>query len=98
MVGAFVLANNKENVNIDGCLWYFGGTRVPRKTVYFGNINLKRKKKVLLSLAYYRMDSLYRRQRNRRRRRKKKKNKKKQKQPQKKKRKPRKLKSRGRSA
>ena len=21
MVGAFVLANNKENLNIDGCLW-----------------------------------------------------------------------------
>ena len=39
MVGAFVLANNKENVSIDGCLWYFGGTRLPRKTVYFGNIN-----------------------------------------------------------
>ena len=25
MVGAFVLANNKENLNMDGCLWYFGG-------------------------------------------------------------------------
>ena len=27
MVGAFVLANNKENLNMDGCLWYFGGIR-----------------------------------------------------------------------
>ena len=24
-VGAFVLANNKDNLNEDGCLWYFGG-------------------------------------------------------------------------
>ena len=25
MVGAFVLAKMKENLNMDGCLWYFGG-------------------------------------------------------------------------
>ena len=25
MMGAYVLANNKENLNMDGCLWYFGG-------------------------------------------------------------------------
>ena len=27
MVRAFVLANNKEHLNMDGCLWYFGGIR-----------------------------------------------------------------------
>ena len=56
MVGAFVLANNKENLNMDGCLWYFGGISSFLKAVYFGHIN---KKYVFLFLAYYRMDNLY---------------------------------------
>ena len=56
MVGAFVLANNKENLNMDGCLWYFGGISSFLKAVYFGHTN---KKNVLLFLAYYRMDNLY---------------------------------------
>ena len=55
MEGAFVLANNKENLNMDGCLWYFGGTGSSLKAVYFGQTN----KNVLLFLAYYRMDNLY---------------------------------------
>ena len=62
MESAFVLANNKENLNMDGCLWYFGGTDSSLKAVYFGHTN----KNVLLFLAYYRMDNLYpcREQRN----------------------------------
>ena len=55
MEGAFVLANNKENLNMDGCLWYFGGTGSSLKAVYFGHTN----KNVLLFLEYYRMDNLY---------------------------------------
>ena len=35
MVDAFVLANNKENLNMDGCLWYFGGISSFLKDVYF---------------------------------------------------------------
>ena len=35
MVGAFVLANNKENLNMDGCLWYFGGISSSLKAVDF---------------------------------------------------------------
>ena len=34
MVGAFVLTNNKENLNMDGCLWYFGGIGSSLKVVY----------------------------------------------------------------
>ena len=34
MVDAFVLANNKENLNMDGCLWYFGGISSFLKAVY----------------------------------------------------------------
>ena len=34
MVGAFVLANNKDNVNRDGCLWYVVGISSSLKTVY----------------------------------------------------------------
>ena len=56
MVGAFVLANSKENLNMDGCLWYFGGISSFLKAVYFGHTN---KKNVLLFLAYYGMDNLY---------------------------------------
>ena len=41
MVGAFVLANNKENLNVDGCLWYFGGISSFLKAVYFGHTNKK---------------------------------------------------------
>ena len=41
MVGAFVLANNKENLNMDGCLWYFGGISSFLKAVYFGHTNKK---------------------------------------------------------
>ena len=41
MVGAFVLANNKENLNMDGCLWYFGGISSSLKAVYFGHTNKK---------------------------------------------------------
>ena len=37
MVGAFVLANNKENLNMDGCLWYFGGISLSLKAVFFGH-------------------------------------------------------------
>ena len=56
-----MLANNKENLNMDGCLWYFGGICSSLKAVYFGHTNKKKKKKksVLLLLAYYRMDNLY---------------------------------------
>ena len=57
MVGAFVLANNKENLNMDGCLWYFGGMSSSLKAVYFEHA--KKKKNVLLFPAYYRMDNLY---------------------------------------
>ena len=42
MVGAFVLANNKENLNMDGCLWYFGGISSSLKAVYFGHTNKKK--------------------------------------------------------
>ena len=56
MVGAFVLANNKENLNMDGCLWYFGGISSFPKAVYFGHTI---KQNVLLFLTYYRMDNLY---------------------------------------
>ena len=42
MVRAFVLANNKEHLNMDGCLWYFGGIRSPLNAAYFGHINLKK--------------------------------------------------------
>ena len=41
MVGAFVLANNKENLNMDGCLWYFGGISSSFKAAYFGHTNKK---------------------------------------------------------
>ena len=41
MVGAFVLANNKENLNMDGCLRYFGGISSFLEAVYFGHINKK---------------------------------------------------------
>ena len=41
MVGAFVLANNWENLNMDGCLWYFGGISSFLKAVYFGHTNKK---------------------------------------------------------
>ena len=58
MVGAFVLANNKENVNMDGWLWYFGGISSSLKALYFGHSN-KYIKNVLLFLVYYRMDNLY---------------------------------------
>ena len=69
MVGAFVLANNKENLNMDGCLWYFGGISSSLKAVFFGGMNsslkavyfehtnIKKYKNVLLFLAYYRMDN-----------------------------------------
>ena len=39
MVGVFVLANSKENLNMVGCLWYFGG--ISLKAVYFGHTNKK---------------------------------------------------------
>ena len=55
MVGAFVLANNKENLNMDGCLWYFVGISSSLKAVYFGHTN----RNVLLFLAYYIMDNFY---------------------------------------
>ena len=55
VVGAFVLANNKENLNMDGCLWYFRGISSSLKAVYFGGTN----KNLLLFLAYYKMDNLY---------------------------------------
>ena len=41
MVGAFVLANNRENLNMDSCLWYFGGIGSSLKAVYFGHANKK---------------------------------------------------------
>ena len=41
MVGAFVLANNQENVNMDGCLLYFGGMSSSLKAVHFGHTNKK---------------------------------------------------------
>ena len=53
MLGAFVLANNKDNLNRDGCLWYFGG--VSSSFTALGVVI----KKLLLFLANYRMDSLY---------------------------------------
>ena len=55
MVGVFVLANNKDNVNIDSCLWYVVGISSSLKAVYFEYVN----KNVLLFVAYYRMDNLY---------------------------------------
>ena len=39
MADAFVLAKNKGNLNMDGCLWYFGGIRSPLNAAYFGHIN-----------------------------------------------------------
>ena len=39
MVGTFVLANIKENLNMDGCLWYFGGISSFLEAEYFGHIN-----------------------------------------------------------
>ena len=57
MVGTFaVLANNKDILNIYGCPWYFDGISSSLKAEYFGHTN---KNKLLLFLAYYRMDSLY---------------------------------------
>ena len=41
MVGAFVLADNKERFNIDGCLWNFGRISLSLKAVNFGHINKK---------------------------------------------------------
>ena len=41
MVGAFVLANN-DNLNMDGCLWYFGAMSSSFKPVYFGHTNKKK--------------------------------------------------------
>ena len=41
MVGAFVLANNKEDLNTDGCLWYFGGISSSLKAVYSGHTSKK---------------------------------------------------------
>ena len=58
MVGAFVLANNKENLNMDGCLWYFGGISSFLKAVSVYTLDILIKN-VLLFLAYYRMDNLY---------------------------------------
>ena len=43
VVGAFVLTNNKENLNLDGYLWYFGGISSSLKAVYFGHTNKKLK-------------------------------------------------------
>ena len=40
-VGAFVLANNKEHLNMDGCLWCFGAIGSSLKAVYFGHTNKK---------------------------------------------------------
>ena len=37
---SMVLAN-KENLNMDGCLWYFGGISSFFKAVYFGHTNKK---------------------------------------------------------
>ena len=39
MVGALVLAKIKENLNMDGCLWYFGGISSFLEAEYFGHIN-----------------------------------------------------------
>ena len=44
-----VLANNKEHLNMDGCLWYFGGISSSVKAVYFGHANNNKKH---LFLAY----------------------------------------------
>ena len=41
MVGTFILANNKDNLNMDGCLWYFGGIGSSLKAIYFGHTNKK---------------------------------------------------------
>ena len=57
MVGAFVLANNKENLNMDGCLWYFGGISSFLKAVYFGHTN--KKCTSVSGVLQYRMDNLY---------------------------------------
>ena len=43
-VGAFVLANNKEHLNMDGCLWCFGAIGSSLKAVYFGHTNKQTKK------------------------------------------------------
>ena len=68
MVRAFVLANNKEHLNMDGCLWYFGGIRwmvVYGTLVEYVHLSMLHtldiliKKNVLLFLAYYRMNNLY---------------------------------------
>ena len=40
MVGMFVLAN-KENLSMDGLIWYFGGISSSLKAVYFGHTNKK---------------------------------------------------------
>ena len=37
-----MLANNRENLNMDGCLWYFGGISSFLKAVYFGHTNKKK--------------------------------------------------------
>ena len=42
MVRTFVLANNKEHLNMDGCLWYFGVISLPLNAAYFGHINFKK--------------------------------------------------------
>ena len=39
MTGAFVLANNKRNLNWDGCLWYFAGISSFLKAEYFEHTN-----------------------------------------------------------
>ena len=41
MVGALVLANNKENLNMDGCLWYIGGISLSLRAVCSGHTNKK---------------------------------------------------------
>ena len=58
MVGAFVLANNKENSNMDGCLWYFGGISSSLKAVLVYTLDILIKT-VLPFLAYYKMNNLY---------------------------------------
>ena len=39
MAGAFVLANNKRNLNWDGCLWYLAGISSFLKAEYFEHTN-----------------------------------------------------------
>ena len=36
-----MLANNKDNLNMDGCLCYFGGISSFLNAVYFGHTNKK---------------------------------------------------------